>query len=338
MIAEDEDSVQPIIHSEALKPDFSHPVYEKKASRYHPKQVKIALSIIVAVVLLGIVFAVIAALQMTSTSTRKKTAPVAEKSTPKKTLTAAIVTDHLRVYFKGTETARSSLSTAIETKDHRFYTIIPDVEMVKKTSIGGNLDEAKVEPHITALEKSLDYDEFLKFQVSDGVGINNYVADFIRDDVICQIQSYKPTTPKAPTFLEVKCADIVLYDDYAKQQDPFYQAHQTVQSISVPTGLIGHAAIESSKAEGYLLAEIALGSVAERRPLGSGVMTNANSRAMYYSGKDKVWHYFTTRVQDVATITCEMYEVKDALRIAYQGKPCYSLAKKKQMVVEVKKR
>ena len=174
--------------------------------------------------------------------------------------------------------------------------------------------------------------------MADGIGINDYVADFIRDDVICQLQTYKPNVPKAPTFLEVKCADMSLYDDYAKKQEPFYQAHQTVQTISVPTAFIGYASVEKSSTDGYELAEIPFGTVSERRPLGSGVVINANSRAMYYTGPDTVWHYFTTRVQAAETITCETYEVKDVLRLAYKGKPCYSLAKRQQLVVEVKKR
>lgn len=319
-----------------LQDDYNHPMFEQNTSKYHPKQVKIIMSVIVGVVLLGIAIAtIIAILPMTTT---KKQEPTKKTETvPSSSMTAADTIAHLRVYFKGAETARTSLSTAIKTKNHNFYTIIPDVAVVTPASIGGDLAEQLVQPHITSLEKSLDFDGFLKFPILDGIGVNNYLADFIRNDVICQIQSYKPSEPNKPTFLEVKCADMSAFDTYALEQVPFYTANSAVQASSIPTGFIGKAIIEQSSTPGYTLAEVPVGPISERRPLGSGTVVNQNSRAMYYSGPDRIWHFFTTRVQDASTITCETLMQDDTLRLAYLNKPCYSISKKTQSTVTPKK-
>ncbi len=331
------DSPPPATDLPPLQDDYLHPMYEGKPRNYQPKKVKIALAATVGVVLVGIIIAVIIAIQpILPKPVVQKPAPKVEE--PVTTLTAAQVIEHLRVYYKGTTTARSSLSTAVQTSGNVFYTVVPDTPEVTPTSIAGDVEADLVQENITAMEKSLDYDKFTKHQLQDGIGINNYLADFIRNDVICQIQSYKPNTPSTPTFLEVKCLNMSTYDSYAKAQKPFYEADVSLANSSIPTSFIGKASLEASANAGFTLAEISLGPVSERQPRGTGVLLNQNSRSMYYQGADQVWRFFTTRVQDASTLACQLYENNDNLRLAYTNKPCYNLAQKRAETVQPRKR
>ena len=307
--------------------DYTHPILDKPKRVYHPKVTIIALSAVVTLALIGVGLAIYFALQPVQPGQTNKNGSTNNGTTKTPTLTAAQEIERLKVYFKGTDKARTSLTTPIRTEGNNFYTVIPDASQV--TSIAGELEPAKVADHLTAMHKVLDYDKFTRKILQDGVGTNNYLADYIHADVICQLSATKQTDPKANQFVEAKCLNLQQYVDYATVQRTFYNVYPAGDASSVPIVFTGKPQIKASVTAGYQFTELPVSTVIDQQATSSGTL------AMFYKTPDNIWHHFKDRAQRL--VECEQYNT-DPLRYAYAGQPCHSLGKDVDLVVEAPKK
>jgi hypothetical protein len=297
--------------------DYLHPIVEPPKHTYHPKAVRTLLIVLVVVSLLGVGLAVLATLlpTMSKPVTNQTNTPTTTSKTTEK-LTAAKEIERVKAYFKGTTTAKSSLSLPVKTDGNNFYTVIPDVAEVK--SVAGEVAPADVTAMVTAIHKVLDYDKLERTVWSDGADNTNYLADYRHKDVLCQITVTKPADTKAKQFIEAKCLDMTQYEAYAAIQRPFYNVYTPAQAGSVEYAFTGKPAAKPSNTSGYHLAELPVGTV-----IANKVETQGQT-GMFYQTPDAIWHYFKDRAQKM--IECEQYRVRDEL-FAYGGQQCYSLAK-----------
>ena len=62
-----------------------------------------------------------------------------------------------------------------------------------------------------SIEKSLDYDKFVKKVFSEGDEKTAYLADFTRDDVVCQLSVDPAEHDTKGDWTELRCLDVSAY-------------------------------------------------------------------------------------------------------------------------------
>ena len=300
----------------------------KKAGSISPVKVAIVAGVFLAVLAVGGILAA----TLLSTKKPSEQAVVDEESkddekAPSQPLTAEKAFGHLQAYFKGDGPARTSLSTPVVTKGHRFYTVVTDPAEVINTSAGGDIPAIEGEKHLEAARKSLDADEFTERIITDGTGGTNFLADYLRPDVTCQVLLVKPQDPSADQYFETKCLDQKQYEELARLQQPFFFAYSSAQAVSAESALMGKAIVTPSKTAGYQLAEMPVNIVYESYRVEPGVI------AKYYAGSDNIWKFFT----DVGgVLPCATYNKDRVFRQAYEGTKCTTSNNREGFVTDKK--
>ncbi len=308
-------SAQPLQTTPA--PDYLHPISDKPQHTYNPKRMIIILSVVVAASLLAVAAMLVVAL-MPPQQPHKPTTQTTTKTTPvESTLTAKQTIEHIKVYFKGTATAKSPITTPVIAPGKSFYTVIPDIAPL--ASVAGEVIPDTSDAQLASIVKSLDYDKFTKRVFSDGTKQTNYLADFTRDDVVCQTAVTKSSDVKASHWFEVRCLDMSQYAEYAGAQQPLVSLYTPTTSTATKYGFIGKPAVTASKSAGYNFTEITSSTVIDQR------MSAVNSKSMFYQTPDGLWHYFRDHTDGIY-VECEQYNTP-VLKYAYYGQPCRSLAK-----------
>lgn len=286
----------------------------KKIGSISPVKVAIVAGVFLAVLAVGGILAA------TLTSTKKPVEQSAvdqedkeEVKAPLQPLTAEKAFSHLQAYFKGDAPARTSLSTPIKTEDHGFYTVVTDPAEVVNTSAGGEVPAHEGDRYLEAARKSLAADEFTERILTDGTGGTNFLADYLRPDVTCQLLLVKPQDPQADQYFEMKCLDQKQYEELARLQQPFFFAYSSAQAVSAESALMGKATVTSSNTAGYQLAEMTVNTVYEGYRVEPGVV------AKYYAGADNIWKFFTDAS---GVLPCALYNKDSAFRRAYEGLKC----------------
>lgn len=241
------------------------------------------------------------------TSEQKKTSET--KLDP---LTAQQTIEHTAVYFKGQEKAKTSLTIPVKVKGKSFYTIIPDIDILQ--SLAGYVPKEMSKQQRESIEKNLDYDKFVKKVFSEGDEKTAYLADFTRDDVVCQLSVDPVEHDTKGDWTELRCLDVSAYTPYADAQQPLAKAYSAVTSTAVHYGFIGKPVAKNGAISGYKLVEIPVGAVTNQR------MTTPDNLGMFYQTPDGLWYYFRDRNRDVY-VECENYVGENQKR-AYADQPC----------------
>ena len=305
--------------------DYLHPITDTQKRTYNPKRVAIVLSAIVAASLIAVIVMLIVALmpakqsKAPSTPTKQSTAPTKDTITAKQTI------EHVKVYFKGADVAKSAVSTPVMAPGKSFYTVIPEVTAT--TSVAGAVPVANSSTQLASILKSLEYDKFTKRVFADGANNTNYLADFTRSDVTCQVAATPQSDPKADHWFEVRCLDTSQYTEYANEQQPFVSLYTPTTSTATKYGFVGKPQVVASQSAGYNLMEIAANTVIDQR------MSALNSKAMFYQTTDGLWHYFRDHTDGIY-VECEQYTTP-VLKFAYFNQPCRSLSKDIVITVEL---
>ncbi|MFC2316934.1 MAG: hypothetical protein ACFNNB_00105 [Candidatus Saccharimonas sp.] len=289
---------------------YAQPVPHQKGVRsFHALKV-----ILISGLLLAAAIGVIAAVLLFAQSSTKRTANEQKKAGETKLdpLTAQQTIERTAVYFKGQEKAKTPLTIPIKVKGKNFYTVIPDVDILQ--SLAGYVPKEMSKQQRESIEKSLDYDKFVKKVFSEGDEKTAYLADFTRDDVVCQLSVDPAEHDTKGDWTELRCLDVSAYTPYADAQQPLAKAYSAVTSTAAHYGFIGKPMPKDGALSGYKLVEIPVGAVTNQR------MTTPDNLGMFYQMPDGLWYYFRDRNRDVY-VECENFTGENQRR-AYADQPC----------------
>lgn len=250
------------------------------------------------------------------------------KTNEKPEQTSAIDTvAYLRNYFKGEGHAKTSLSTPVKSGEKAFYTVATDPKLVETTSISESMPFENIVENMVSIRRAFEFYGYKELVLNENQDNVNFLADYTRPEVHCQLYAEKPADQNSPHYLEVKCLDTSEYDKLASEQEPFYRAYTEASASGVPIVLLGKAEVVDSASAGYRLAEIKTGSLVE------GHLSEAGPNVKYYSGTDGIWRYFTNS-NDV--MPCATYYKSPSLTAAYLNTPCMN-SKNQQVTVTLKR-
>ena len=289
---------------------YAQPVPHQKGVRsFHALKV-----ILISGLLLAAAIGVIAVILLFAQSSTKRTANEQKKAGETKLdpLTAQQTIERTAVYFKGQEKAKTPLTIPIKVKGKNFYTVIPDVDILQ--SLAGYVPKEMSKQQRESIEKSLDYDKFVKKVFSEGDEKTAYLADFTRDDVVCQLSVDPAEHDTKGDWTELRCLDVSAYTPYADAQQPLAKAYSAVTSTAAHYGFIGKPMPKDGALSGYKLVEIPVGAVTNQR------MTTPDNLGMFYQMPDGLWYYFRDRNRDVY-VECENFTGENQRR-AYADQPC----------------
>jgi len=289
---------------------YAQPVPHQKGVRsFHALKV-----ILISGLLLAAAIGVIAVVLLFAQSSTKRTANEQKKAGETKLdpLTAQQTIERTAVYFKGQEKAKTPLTIPIKVKGKNFYTVIPDVDILQ--SLAGYVPKEMSKQQRESIEKSLDYDKFVKKVFSEGDEKTAYLADFTRDDVVCQLSVDPAEHDTKGDWTELRCLDVSAYTPYADAQQPLAKAYSAVTSTAAHYGFIGKPMPKDGALSGYKLVEIPVGAVTNQR------MTTPDNLGMFYQMPDGLWYYFRDRNRDVY-VECENFTGENQRR-AYADQPC----------------
>ena len=289
---------------------YAQPVPHQKGVRsFHALKV-----ILISGLLLAAAIGVIAVVLLFAQSSTKRTTNEQKKAGETKLdpLTAQQTIERTAVYFKGQEKAKTPLTIPIKVKGKNFYTVIPDVDILQ--SLAGYVPKEMSKQQRESIEKSLDYDKFVKKVFSEGNEKTAYLADFTRDDVVCQLSVDPAEHDTKGDWTELRCLDVSAYTPYADAQQPLAKAYSAVTSTATHYGFIGKPVPKDGALSGYKLVEIPVGAVTNQR------MTTPDNLGMFYQMPDGLWYYFRDRNRDVY-VECENFTGENQRR-AYADQPC----------------
>lgn len=289
---------------------YAQPVPHQKGVRsFHVLKV-----ILISGLLLAAAIGVIAVVLLFAQSSTKRTTNEQKKAGETKLdpLTAQQTIERTAVYFKGQEKAKTPLTIPIKVKGKNFYTVIPDVDILQ--SLAGYVPKEMSKQQRESIEKSLDYDKFVKKVFSEGDEKTAYLADFTRDDVVCQLSVDPAEHDTKGDWTELRCLDVSAYTPYADAQQPLAKAYSAVTSTAAHYGFIGKPMPKDGVLSGYKLVEIPVGAVTNQR------MTTPDNLGMFYQMPDGLWYYFRDRNRDVY-VECENFTGENQRR-AYADQPC----------------
>ena len=295
---------------QAPRPDPIAPAPHYKPPRDPFRTFRIVMIIagIVAVLALVVVVSVMMFARSSTSETTKEKKP---DDTKVAHLTAAETIKHVNVYFKGKEKAKSSITTPVRSKGRKFYTVVPDLDQV--VSLAGYVDKDKATAQRESIEKSMDYDGFTRKVFSEGEK-TNYLADFTREDVTCQLSTDISQRGKLGDWMEIRCLDAKVYAEYAEAQQPVASVYTPLTSAAGQYGFIGKPAPTKGALAGYQLLEIPVSTVLYQR------MTAPDNLGLFYQTPDRLWHYFQDRNRGVLVV-CTLYNTSE-LHMAYADQKC----------------
>ena len=195
--------------------DYLHPIDDRPKHALSQKRMIIILSTLVGVALIAIIIMIFLAI-MPARETAKKEAEKTDETTPVVTLSAKETIDHITAYYKGEDAVKSGISLPVKAPASDHYAVIP--ETLNLTGLAGYVDVDSSDTQRDSIEKSLDYDGYTKQIMSDGANGTNYLADYWQKGAVCEL-SVDKTDPTKHWF-EIKCQDMSVYEQYAKDQEP----------------------------------------------------------------------------------------------------------------------
>lgn len=297
--------------------DYLHPIEEKPKHSYSQKRMVIILSIFVGVALATIVVMIILATLPAREAAKKEVAANNNAATPTGTLSAKETIEHITAYYKGQEAVKSGINFPIKPPESDHYVVIPDTLML--TGLAGYVDTDSSNSQRDSIEKSLNYDGYQKQVMSDGANGPNYQADFWQKDAVCELSIDK--TDPAKHWFEIKCQDMSVYSDYAKDQTPLTSQYTSLASTSNQYAFVGKISPKASVTQGYSTTEMQVSIVIDNK------MQTTGRYAIFYQSPDGLWHYFQDHDKNTL-VDCAQYEMTPALRYAFANTQCRDLKNK----------
>lgn len=290
---------------------YNHPVYDEKPA--HPASRKTLIIAIVAAATLLVLL--VGALFLAAMTPKKVVVTQTETVAPTKLapLTAELTIKHVKSYYAGTATAKTSLSTPIRADGKSFYTVITDEKLVK--SVAGAVPIKDASPLLSKLRKSLSTDKFNESVLNSGDANSNFLANYLRDDVVCQLLLDKSNPTSGTYWLEAKCLDMAQYNDLADAQNTLYDIYTPAHNLGSPVAFMGEVRVHPGSTAGYEVAEQDVATVID------GAKTQDQLTAQYYRGAGKAWTYFTNQP---LPIDCSLYSSEE-LKTIFQGTPCINM-------------
>jgi len=303
---------QPFVEQPASALQTQNYLAPQQAAQEPKRRPPIVLIAIISTALLA-ALAIGSYVMIANRKTIQKVAPSTTKEAVTTPLTAGMTIEYARGYFSGTGSATTSLTTPVTTKDHNYLTIIADPQQVAKTSLAGTLPFKDATAALVALRKALGDQRYSETVITDGTSGTNFLADYNRSDVTCQIYAEKPQDGTAAQYLEVKCLDQKQYEVLAETQETFYKAYSAASASSASSVFIGAPVITPSATAGYQLAEQKTATASTHH------VVTAGPTIKLYAAADNVWHYFT---DSSSVLACTTYYKKPATTAAYVNTPC----------------
>ena len=297
--------------------DYAHPIVDAPKKTYHPKRFMIALSIFVAVCLLAVAAMVAIALLPMQQTMKTQTINNTTSQTAEKAVSAKQAIAHVKEYFKADGAAKSGISLPVRATGKDFYTVIPDAASLQ--SVAGEVMFDKIDAQLASVIHSLEGDGFTLLASGYEPERLNYLGSFTHKETFCQVEVVRPADTKANQWLEVRCADMATYDEYAKAQEPLARLYTPLSATSVLYGFVGKPTATASKTGGYYLTELPVSIVLDNTMISTG------NAALFYQTPNQIWRYFKDRDADTA-FDCGDYNTDD-LRYAYAGTPCRNSGK-----------
>ncbi len=298
--------------------DYLHPIVDPPKHAYHPKRVMAVLIVIVAASLLAVIAMLLFALLPANKKTEQAATNTTSTAPAEKPLTAKDAFSHIQAYFKGTASVTSGITLPVKAPKAAYYSVVPETTGIVGAS--GPITAANSEAQRESIEKSLDYDKFTKQVMADGTNGADYLADYSRPDVVCELHIIKQKDVKADHTFDVKCQDVSVYSEYAKAQSPVVNSYTPLTATSLQYGFVGKPAPKASQTSGYNTAEIEVASVINNQ------MTAHGKYAMFYQTPDGLWHYLIDHDQNTP-IDCKQFTNggNTALLYAYTGLQCKNM-------------
>lgn len=296
--------------------DYLHPIVDKPKHTFSQKRMIIILSIFVGVALATIAVMIILATLPAREAVKKQAANNDDKAAPTSMVSAKDTIDHIMAYYKGEDAVKSGISLPVKAPGSDHYTVIPETLML--TGLAGYVDADSSTSQRDSIEKSLDYDGYSKQVMSDGANGTNYLADFSQAGAICELSIDK--TDPAKHWFEIKCQDMSVYTQYAKEQEPLTSQYTSLSSTSNQYAFVGKITPKPSVTPGYSTTEMQVSIVIDNK------MQTTGRNAIYYQSPDKLWHYFQDHDKNTL-VDCAQYEMTPALRYAFAGTQCRDFKK-----------
>ncbi len=295
--------------------DYLHPIVDKPKHSYSQKRMVLILSILVGVALLAIILMILLATRPAAETTKQQTKE-SDTTNSVKALSAKETINHITAYYKGEEAVKTGITLPVKAPTSDHYTVIP--ETLTLTGLAGYVDVDSSDTQRDSIEKSLDYDGYTKQVMSDGTNGGNYLADFSQKAAVCELSVDK--TDKTKHWFEIKCQDMSVYEQYAKDQEPLTSQYTALTSTSNQYAFVGKIAPKPSKTSGYNTTEMQVSIVVDNK------MQSTGRYAIFYQSPDGLWHYFQDHDKNTL-VDCAHYETTPALRYAFTGEQCRDLNK-----------
>ena len=299
------------------KHDYAQPIADAPKKAYHPRRFMVALGVFVTICLLAVTAMVAMALLPMQQSKKSETANNAASQAVEKTVSAKQAIAHVKEYFKADGAAKSGISLPVRATGKDFYTVIPDAASLQ--SVAGEVMFDKIDAQLASVIHSLEGDGFTLLASGYEPERLNYLGSFTHKETFCQVEVVRPADTKANQWLEVRCADMATYDEYAKAQEPLARLYTPLSATSVLYGFVGKPTATASKTGGYYLTELPVSIVLDNTMISTG------NAALFYQTPNQIWRYFKDRDADTA-FDCGDYNTDD-LRYAYAGTPCRNSGK-----------
>ena len=213
------------------KHDYAQPIADAPKKAYHPRRFMVALGVFVTICLLAVTAMVAMALLPMQQSKKSETANNAASQAVEKTVSAKQAIAHVKEYFKADGAAKSGISLPVRATGKDFYTVIPDAASLQ--SVAGEVMFDKIDAQLASVIHSLEGDGFTLLASGYEPERLNYLGSFTRKETFCQVEVVRPADTKANQWLEVRCADMATYDEYAKAQEPLVRLYPPLSSTSV---------------------------------------------------------------------------------------------------------
>lgn len=300
----------------------------------NPEKFKKVLIISVAVgLLLLLVFGILLVILLQPKRVAKPKADT-KKEVKLEPILASDTVERINRYYQGSGPASTTPTTPIRSEGFAFYSVITDTALMSSTS--KSVKPADSETELGLLETMLNYQQFTKRIVKDGLHESNYLADFVRPDVTCQtainkvmimVDGKQKVDPEANQQVEVKCIDNKKYVELSEVQKPFFEAFSKQPASTGQSAMIGMPNIWPSDGRGYNRGELRYGTVDADK-----LVTNGDI-AMFYQLPSKVWRFFMSKQHEL--FDCKVYNTSD-LRLAYLNQTCINNNKKPPRLEPVK--
>lgn len=188
---------------------------------------------------------------------------------------------------------------------------------VKTQSVSVERNASESQTALVAVRDYLKSKNFSESIKKDDKSALNYDAEYRSRTVLCSVTRSKASQEETTLVYIVRaaCADVRMYEELAKLQQPFYQLFVAERNADIALKnitLIGRPEYNNSPVIGYMTVEQAIRTDTE------------TGRTLFYQTPDKTWHYYTYLASD-DTFSCSMLKTPDQKR-AFGGQQCDAIS------------